>query len=133
MTNDIEIAMILEEYSGINLIVVGGMVRQGFHCTVGMFAHSLLETVTVDKAFIGTNGLDIDTGLYTPDLGQAETKKRMIKCAREAFLICDSSKIGRKSFAKFAELEDFKCIITDSDLDEESEQKIVSKASLCKA
>lgn len=133
ITNDLEIALIIEAYNGINVIVIGGMIRQGFHCTVGMFAHNLLKEVTVDKAFLGTNGMDLEAGLFTPDAGQAETKKSIISCAREAYLLCDSTKIGRKSFAKFADLNDFECIITDSDLDEESFIKISGQVEVIKA
>ena len=133
ITNDLEIAMVIEEFNGINVIIIGGMLRQGFHCTVGMFAHNLLKEVTVDKAFLGTNGLDLENGLYTPDAGQAETKKRIISCARESYLLCDSTKIGRKSFAKFADLEDFQYIITDSELDDESMFKISGRVEVIKA
>jgi DeoR family fructose operon transcriptional repressor len=130
ITNDMEIAMILEEYSGITVIIIGGMLRQGFHCTVGMFAHHLLDEVTVDKAFIATNSLDVETGLFTPDTGQAETKMRMMSCGRETYLVCDSSKVGRKSFAKFADLEEFKCFITDSELDEETVRRMKEKVDV---
>lgn len=130
ITNDLEIALILEELNTITVIIVGGVLRHGFHCSVGMFAHSVLEQVTVDKAFMATNSLDIDTGLYTPDANQAETKKRMISVARERILVADSSKIGRRSFAKFANLKDFKFLITDDEIDQEAELKISEKVKL---
>lgn len=133
ITNDLEIALQLEGHTGLNVIIIGGSVRPGFHCTVGMFANNLLDEITVDKAFIATNSLDIETGLYTPDTNQAEIKNRMIKCAREAFLVCDNTKIGRKSFAKFAELDDFHIVITDSELDAESYSKMSAKVEVIRA
>lgn len=116
ITNDIEIAIVLEEAQGLNVILIGGMLRKGFHCTIGMFAQNILKDITVDKAFIATNGIDIATGLYTPDVNQAEAKKRMIKCARECYLLSDSTKIGRKAFVKFADFNEFNMIITDEEI-----------------
>lgn len=118
ITNDIEIAKELEETSGINIILIGGMLRKGFHCTVGPFANKVLSEISVDKAFIAANGLDVDSGVYTPDTNQAEIKRMMISCARKSYLLCDSSKFGRKSFAKFANANEFDRIITDEFVDE---------------
>jgi len=43
---------------------------------------------------------------------EADTKRRMIECAKEVFLIADSSKAGAVKFSKFAELNDFHhCIV----------------------
>ncbi|MCT4597961.1 MAG: DeoR/GlpR family DNA-binding transcription regulator [Vallitalea sp.] len=124
VTNDIEIALQLEEVTGLNVILVGGMLRKGFHCTLGPFANKILSEISVDKAFIATNGIDTETGLYTPDTNQAAIKECMISCAREKYLLCDSSKFGRKSFSKFADVSDFDFIITDKQIEEEEYEKL---------
>lgn len=133
ITNDIEIALELEEVTGLNVILVGGMLRKGFHCTLGPFANKFLSEISVDKAFIATNGIDIETGLYTPDTNQAAIKENMISCAREKYLVCDSSKFGRKSFTKFANISDFDMIITDSYIEDEDYDQICKYTKVIKA
>lgn len=132
VTNDIEIALELEEVTGLNVILIGGMLRKGFHCTLGPFACKILSDISVDKAFIATNGVDTDTGLYTPDTNQAAIKEQMINCAREKYLLCDSSKFGRKSFAKFADIEEFDYVITDNNIENEEYEKLSKYAKVIK-
>ncbi|MCT4687359.1 DeoR/GlpR family DNA-binding transcription regulator [Vallitalea sp.] len=119
ITNDIEIALELEEVTGLNVILVGGMLRKGFHCTLGPFANKILSEISVDKAFIATNAVDAKMSLYTPDMNQASIKQQMIACAREKYLVCDSTKFKRKSFSKFADISDFDIVITDDQIEDE--------------
>jgi len=114
VTNDFEIAGILEKYESVNIILIGGVVRKGFHCTVGVTGKKLLSGLSVDKAFMGANSFSIDRGASTPDITHAEMKKEMIAIAAKIFLLCDSSKWGKSSFAKFADVGDIDVFITDS-------------------
>jgi len=114
VTNDFQIAGILEEYESITVILMGGVVRRGFHCTIGVSGKNLLSGLNVDKAFMGANSFSIENGASTPDINHAEMKKEMISIATKIYLLCDSSKVGRSSFAQFAAVEEFDVFITDS-------------------
>lgn len=118
VTNDIEIARHLESASSANIILIGGILRKNFHCTIGPAAVQLMNELTVDKAFMGTNGLSIEKGLTTPDMTQAEIKKAIIGIANEIIVLCDSSKIGSKAFVQVAPLSAVDRIVTDSKIDE---------------
>lgn len=114
ITNDIEIARILEELETIQVIVMGGILRKRFHCTLVLQGRETYSGLTVDKAFIGVNSLSLDKGATTPDLAQAETKKALIGMANRVILLCDSSKIGTVSFAQFAATDQIDVVITNS-------------------
>lgn len=114
VTNDIEIARVLEPKDGVRVMLTGGALRKGFHCAVGVHARQMLAGLNVDKAFMGTNGFSFEKGASTPDVTQAETKSAMIAAATETVLLCDSSKIGHVSFARFAAAEDIDILVTDS-------------------
>ena len=116
VVNDIEIARCLEEFEGVNVLLLGGMVRKNFHCTVGTSVINTLSRLNVDKAFIATNALSFEKGLTTPDINQSEVKKAMIGIASAVILLCDCSKIGKESFVQFAELSDISKLITDSNI-----------------
>ena len=114
VTNDIEIARCLERVDCGQVIVLGGILRKGFHCLVRSPGAAPLRDLTVDKAFMGANGLSTDKGATTPDVQQAETKKSMLEMSNHVVLLCDSSKIGRVSFARFASLDEIDTLETDA-------------------
>jgi DeoR family fructose operon transcriptional repressor len=116
VTNDLAIAQLLEEYESVRIVLMGGLVRKRFHCTVSQDAASgdMLAGLTVDKAFMGVNSFSLEKGASTPDLGHAETKKRMMAIAAKVVLLFDQSKLGRNSFARFAAIEDIDTVVTDS-------------------
>jgi Transcriptional regulators of sugar metabolism len=64
-----------------------------------------LNGLSVDKAFIATNGISLRKGLTTPDLTQAEVKKAMIEMASDVIVLCDSSKIGNIAFVQVATID----------------------------
>lgn len=118
--NDVEIAALLEETTQANLILIGGTVRHGFHCTVGPMAVSYLSELNVDKAFLSSNAVSLDRGFTTPDFNQAEVKKAMIQVASETIMLSDSSKFGKLSFTQFAAISEIDKLITDKGIDSET-------------
>jgi len=118
VVNDLAIASYLEENSDANIFFVGGEVRRNFHCTVGPTAVKVLKGLSVDKAFMATNGITIKKGLTTPDLNQAEVKKAMIDIASEVTVLCDSSKVGNNGFAQVIPITGIHRLITDEKIDE---------------
>ena len=119
VTSDLNITKILEDFPGVAVILAGGQVRKGFSCTVGALTNSMLKGLAVDKAFLATNSVNAAGELCTPDIEQAEVKKNLMKMGNQCILLCDSSKFGVQSFAKFAELADFDAVVTDRQADPE--------------
>lgn len=114
VVNDLEIARCLEDFDNVNVVFLGGYIRKNFHCTVGPPGIRMLFELTVDKAFLGVNGLSLAKGATTPDLNHAETKKAMIAAANKAILLCDSSKLEKNSFVQFAKLQNLDIVIIDA-------------------
>ncbi len=113
VTNCLLIAMVLEKIETVEVIMMGGLLRKGFHCTVGLSGRDILSGLTVDKAFMGLNGFTVERGASTPNISHAEIKKAMIKIAKKVVVLCDSSKFGRDSFAQFASLDDIDTLVSD--------------------
>lgn len=124
VTNDLPIALLLEEFESVRVVLVGGMVRKKFHCTVASSFSGMnaLSDLTVDKAFMAANGFSLEKGASTPDINHSETKKLMISIAAQVILLFDSSKMGRNSFAIFAPLNKIDAIVTDSLHEDERRQ-----------
>jgi DeoR family transcriptional regulator, fructose operon transcriptional repressor len=117
VTNDIQIALFLEQASFSNILLIGGIVRKNFHCTIGPTAINMLSEFSVDKAFMATNSISLEKGLTTPDMHQAEIKKTMIRIASEVIVLCDSSKFGNNAFVQVAPVSSVTQIITDKNID----------------
>jgi DeoR family fructose operon transcriptional repressor len=113
VTNDLEIARVLEEAPGVQIVLLGGGLRKGYHCTVGPPGLRMAQGLRVDKAFMATNSLSLEGGATTPDLQQAETKKAMMSIAGKVIMLCDSSKLGRNSFTRFAALNELDVLVTE--------------------
>jgi len=120
LTNDLAIALRLEDHPTATIHVLGGVVRKRFHCTVGSRAEESLEGLTVDKAFMGANAFSVDKGGSTPDLQTAGLKRLMMSIADKAYLLVDSSKLGKNSFAGFAPPGAIDCLVTDAIAEEDA-------------
>lgn len=127
VTNSIPIAQMLQTYEGIELIVVGGTFRKGVMSLVGSFAEQVLNLLHVDKAFIATNAVHTEKGLSTPNMDEANIKRKMIACSKKTILMADSSKVGGVSLVKFAELSDIDLFITDNSVSKDSISQLDSQ------
>lgn len=113
ITNDIRIALTLEEKTDASIILPGGIIRRGYNCLLGPSTAAGLVGYRVDKAFMAANALSLN-GASTPDPGQAAVKVAFIGIAAETVLLCDSTKLGADSFAVFAPLDKINTVVTDS-------------------
>ena len=91
---------------GLTLYVIGGYVKSGTHAFIGKGAADSLKAYRFDKAFMGTNGVDLEFGYSTPDPEEAQVKKLAMDQANEAYVLADASKFGESAFAKFAGLKE---------------------------
>jgi len=113
VTNDILIAALLEETTDFDIIVVGGLLRRGFHCTMGSMALESLQGINADKAFLGSNAYNNKKGFMTPIVTHAEIKRAMREIALQVIVLMDSTKIGNISLYTHAKLSDIDVLITD--------------------
>jgi DeoR family fructose operon transcriptional repressor len=124
--NDIEIASYLENEPNVDVILIGGSLRKGFHCTVGPIAIRSLKGLYVDKVFLATNGISVKSGLTTPNVEQAEVKTAMLNMASEKIVLCDSSKIGNNSFVQVTPISGVDRVITDEGISQRELDKFLS-------
>lgn len=117
VTNDLQIAAYLERNSETTIIIAGGAVRRNFHCTTGKKAIDTIKDLNVDKTFLAANAVSIKKGVSTPNIDNARMKSVLVELADEIILIADSSKLGRTTFVRFADISQIDLLITDSGAD----------------
>lgn len=121
LTNALNIAYILGENPGINLIVSGGEFKAPTLSLTGEIAANLFKNVHVSKLFLATAGISADDYLLTyPSLSDLVVKSSMIRSASKVYLLADSSKIGHSSFASLGKISLVDVLITDSQIGKET-------------
>ena len=117
VTNSLPIASTLAGRPNVTLRLLGGRVRGTTLATVDDWATGALAGLTVDVAFLGTNGFSTGRGLTTPDPDEGATKRAMIRAARRSVVLADASKFGADQFVRFGTLAEIDTLITDTGLD----------------
>jgi len=84
---------------------------------IGFYTEKMIESVTVDKAFVGTSTIDDNLFISTPTIEKASLKRKYLKNSNASILLADSSKFGRSSLFKVCNLKDFDMVISDNELD----------------
>jgi DeoR/GlpR family transcriptional regulator of sugar metabolism len=118
ITNALNIAMMLGTEPGIDLIVTGGEFKPPTLSLTGQKAADFFQGIYVQKLFLATAGLSLKAGLTYPSISDIVVKKAMIDAAETTYLVADSTKIGKSSFASLGALSLVDYIITDSDIND---------------
>lgn len=126
ITNGINIALELLSAKDIQLILLGGMVRQNSFSAVGHFTEDMLKQLSADKLFLAVDACDVEFGLSTPNLEESQVNQAMVRIAKETILVADSSKFGKRSLSRIVTLPSIDTIITDRALPEEMQAALRS-------
>ncbi len=113
ITNSVEIIIELFDVPEWNVISTGGVSRERSFALVGPKTNQIISCYHVDKAFISCKGLTIENGLTDSDEQDADSKRAMLKAAKERILVADSSKFGKSAFTKITGLDEIDKVITE--------------------
>ena len=105
VTNGVETALCSLNH-GINTIMIGGRVKDDTHAAIGQTALTQIKAMNFSASFVGANGIEKNGNLTTPDPEEAAVKMAEMKQAQKVFVLADASKIGKRSFAVFANAKD---------------------------
>ena len=119
ITNSLDIAEELSEMDNIELIMTGGTLRGNTRAMVGYLTETTLRNFRADIAFIGANGITLEDGATTPNHVEAMTKRAMISSAHKVYVVSDTSKFGKVSFAVITPILKVTGIIVAGEINEE--------------
>jgi DeoR family transcriptional regulator, fructose operon transcriptional repressor len=126
VTHALPVAMLLANRPNITLHVLGGTVRGRTEATVGEWTLQAIADIYADVTFLGINGITVGQGLTTPDLAEAHVKRALVRSARRVVVLADHTKIGRADFVRVAPIDSVDTLITDSDVDRELVEEIMT-------
>lgn len=125
VTNSPRVAELLHDRDESDRVVVlTGGVRTPSDALAGPVADQMLTTVHVDTLVLGVHGIDVDAGLTTPNLLEAQTNRALIRAAQHVVVVADHSKWGIVGLSTIATLDKVDTLVTDADLDERAQRQI---------
>lgn len=114
ITAALNVAIELIHHPQIEVIQLGGILRKSSSSVTGIYAEKILEDFSCRKFFLGVDGIDLEFGLTTTNMMEAQLNRKMIEAAQKTIVLADSSKFGKRGFGKICGLEDIEQVITDS-------------------
>lgn len=127
VTNSLDIARELYQAKGIDLIMTGGNLRRRIHALMGPLAEVTLSQMRIDKAFMGVSALDIDYGMTTATMEEAQTRKKIIEASNKIIAVTDHSKFGKQNFIFVIPIEKIDVIITDKGISSQIKKRMEKK------
>jgi DeoR family transcriptional regulator, fructose operon transcriptional repressor len=119
VTNSFDIVQAVAHNKDITIIMLGGQVNYPSGTTVGPVTEREMHEFCVDKAILGADAFSVENGLCSPSPQTAQTKKVMIRMAKEVILVADHSKLGCASLHRIAAVDDVSTLVTDDKTDPE--------------
>ena len=125
VTNMIAVMRTLSSVTHIQLIFIGGELDYGLDGFVGSLANEMIRKFNFDIAFMGVVGIDVhDNSISTYMPNDGITKKEILTNSKVSYIICESNKFEQTGSYKYAQLTDFKGIISDQEPNTETKKQV---------
>ncbi len=124
VTNSLPIAEELMRSSQHEVILIGGSIRRYAEALVGPLAEESLANIFINLAFVGVTGMDLVAGLTVYAESEARVLRSVLRSARKAIVMADSSKWGKVMGPQVAGLEAIHVLISDTGLGHEAAHQL---------
>jgi DeoR family glycerol-3-phosphate regulon repressor len=119
ITNNMNVAAIMSNYPGAEVIVTGGVVRARDGGLIGEATVDFIRQFRVDFGIIGISGIEMDGTLRDFDYREVRVSEAIIAHSRTVFLATDHSKFGRPALVRLGHLSEIDALFTDSPVPDE--------------
>ena len=107
-------------------VVLTGGVRTPADALVGPIAVRALDVLHCDLVFLGVRGVDLQAGLTTSNLLEAETDRALIAAGSTSVVLADHSKWTAVGLTTIVDVEDVDRLITDDGLAADAVEQLSS-------
>ena len=115
VTHSPTVAVELEEFADIDVILIGGRLFKHSMVAVGAGAIEALSHIRADTYFMGVTGVHLRAGLSTGDLEEAYVKRALAAHAAETVVLASSEKLNAASRFKIGDLSLAGSIVLEAD------------------
>ena len=117
VTNNMNIATVLNDAAGIDVIVTGGTLRSSDGGMVGPFTNQTIRQFKFDYAIVGCSALGSRGELFDFDDQEVEASRLILQSARTSVLVADCSKFSRAAPIKISDFQEIDHFVTDIEPD----------------
>jgi DeoR/GlpR family transcriptional regulator of sugar metabolism len=117
ITNALDVVGVLLDRPGIELVVLGGVVRPGMHSMLGHLAEIALRELRADALYMGIGALSAEHGLMNDTIPEILTDRALRRAARDCIVLADSSKLGGVAPAFVFGVDEVDTVVTDAEAD----------------
>ena len=120
----VNISAHLGDIPGITVMQVGGVLYGNTLSVLGAEASKTIENLYCSKVFFGVDGIDPEYGLTCGTGEEASITQKMMNSSQTTIVLADSSKIGKRGFARICDIADVDVLISDSGMPMDIRRKI---------
>jgi DeoR/GlpR family transcriptional regulator of sugar metabolism len=113
VTHSLPVVDRLAGRDGIDVFLLGGLVRRDLMSVVGYRAEEHLASFRIDTCFLGTGNLDPDRGLAHSTLEEIPIKKLAARIAGRVIVLADHTKVGSKGLVYFLNIDEINTWISN--------------------
>ncbi|GHA90924.1 DeoR/GlpR family DNA-binding transcription regulator [Streptomyces termitum] len=124
VTNALNIATELAVRPQIKIVATGGVARPQTYELVGPLAAGVLGEVVLDTVVLGVDGVDPALGVMAHQEEEAGISRLFAQRASRVVVVTDSSKLGRRAFARICGLERIGLLVTDTGIAPETAARL---------
>lgn len=124
LTNSLHIIQTLAAKANVKTIGLGGEYSAKYEDFIGVLAEKILKEFVINKLFFSCHGISHEGGIRESNEHHARLKQQMVLSSEHKILLADSSKFGRRSFARICHYREIDTLITDSLEDDEFRQEL---------
>ena len=117
ITNALDVANVLLDRDGIELIVLGGVVRPRMHSMLGHLAELALGELRADTLFMGIGAIDSERGLMNDSVPEIITDRALRASSRNCVVLADATKFCQVAPAFVFGLDQVNTVVTDASID----------------
>lgn len=126
ITSALNVALELSRHPNIEVMQLGGMLRKSSASVMGSYSESILKDFFCSKLFLGVDGIDLEFGLTTTNMMEAQLNRQMISVSQKTIVLTDSTKFGRRGFGKICDIDGIDHIITDRGISDHTVKQLES-------
>ena len=114
ITNSLDVAQVLLDCEGIQLVVLGGVIRPRMHSLLGHLTEQACREMRADTLFMGIGAISLERGLMNDYMPEILTDRALRSMATSVVVIADSGKFDLVAPALVFGLDGVDVIVTDS-------------------
>jgi DeoR family transcriptional regulator of aga operon len=113
ITNSLDVALVLLDCAGIQLVVLGGVVRPRMHSLLGHLTEQACREMRADALFMGIGAISLELGLMNDYMPEILTDRAIRSMATSVVVMADSAKFDLVAPALVFGLDQVDVIVTD--------------------